>query len=389
MEHLGKRNFKIIPNIERSNTSFRFIHASDLHLGCDQYRNNYRSDDFIRAFEEILKLAIHHMVDFILLGGDIFTSLEILPEKLNRIVQILQDFINLTNGTIPLIMIEGNHDIRKFSRGMKVNHGQSWLKFLSNLGLVILLDGNLNEPPEQIYPLYDPKSNRGGKIQIKSAMIYGNRYLSQNPKEHLPKIREAIQQDDGLFHILLQHFGIEGQMVNVPGVKFQDILFLKDRVDYLALGHYHLQFILDDWIFNPGSSEAACSVDFSYKRGIFLVKVLFKERYIKQVHPIQLNNRRYLWKTILFKTEFRNREKLNEYIIQRLKFLLKDLRSNLQPSDCSMPFLFLLLKGKKPLNSYKIDEKCLRTFISESFPVVGVKIFQKFENNLQTIDKFF
>ena len=68
----------------------RFIHASDIHLGSHQYRNEYRSDDFIRAFQEILELAINSHVDFILLGGDVFTSLEILPGKLTKIVKILE-----------------------------------------------------------------------------------------------------------------------------------------------------------------------------------------------------------------------------------------------------------------------------------------------------------
>jgi DNA repair exonuclease SbcCD nuclease subunit len=140
-------NFKINKSPVNNISNFSFIHASDIHIGSNQYRNTYRADDFIRAFNEILKLAIYHCVDFILLGGDVFTSLEILPEKLDIIISILKKFINTTRGTIPIIAIEGNHDIRKYSRGMRVNHGQSWLKFIANLGLIILLDGNINNPP--------------------------------------------------------------------------------------------------------------------------------------------------------------------------------------------------------------------------------------------------
>jgi len=385
----NESNFKITIDRMKNSRNFSFIHASDIHLGSNQYRNTYRADDFIRAFDEILKLAIYHCVDFILLGGDVFTSLEILPEKLNTIVSIIKKFINITKGEIPIIAIEGNHDIRKYSRGTRVNHGQSWLKFIANLGLIILLDGNINDPPEKLYPLYDFKSNYGGKVRIKSAMIYGNGYLGENPEEFFPKIRAAIQKDDGLFHILLQHFGIHGQMECVPGVEFKQLILLKDRVDYLALGHYHLQFMLDNWIYNPGSSEAACSVDFSYKRGIFLVKVSWDKKFIKKVYTIRLNNRRYVWSTINFKTEFKDKAKLNEYIIQRLKHILKDLRCNLNPSNPNMPMLLLLLKGKNPLNSHKINEKELSKKISETIPVVGVRIYQKFENNLKTIDTFF
>jgi len=368
---------------------FCFIHASDIHLGSNQYRNDYRAYDFIRAFQEILNLGLFHHVNFILLGGDVFTSLEVLPEKLTNIVEILKDFKKTTKGSIPIIAIEGNHDIRKYSRGTRVNHGQSWLKFLASLGLIILLDANIADLPEQMFPKYDFALKKGGKIRVKSAMIYGTRYLGQNPEEYLPKIRDAIKIDDGLFHILIQHFGIRGQMKNVPGIEFQKVQILKDRVDYLALGHFHLQFTLDDWIFNPGSSEAPCSVDFSYKRGIFLVSVSSMTNFVKHIYPIRLRNRNYIWKTIHFSKQFKNKERMNRFIVQKLKDSLKNLRNDLEPSDPKKPILFLSLTGKKPAKSCKIDEKHLNNILSETLPIVGVRIYQKFKNPLKTIDKFF
>ena len=78
----------------------KFIHASDIHLGSHQYRNEDRANDFICAFEEILTTAITHQVDFILLGGDVFTSLDMLPGKLTRVVKLLNDFKNETNNKI-------------------------------------------------------------------------------------------------------------------------------------------------------------------------------------------------------------------------------------------------------------------------------------------------
>ena len=71
---------------QQETKSFSFIHASDLHLGSHQYRNEERATDFIDALKQILYLARFHGVDFILLGGDIFNSLEILPGKLTEIV---------------------------------------------------------------------------------------------------------------------------------------------------------------------------------------------------------------------------------------------------------------------------------------------------------------
>lgn len=368
----------------------KFIHASDIHLGSHQYRNENRANDFILSFKEILSKAITYQVDFILLGGDVFTSLEMLPGRLTTIVSILKDFKNKTNERIRIIAIEGNHDIRKFSRGVRFSHrGQSWLKFLASLGLIVLLDSDNNASPEQIFKSYDFQARKGGKIQIKNIVIYGTRYLKEKPEDYLLTLKEGIIKDDGNFHILLQHFGIEGQMENVPGVRYEKIKHLKDRVQYLALGHYHLQFILDDWVYNPGSSEAACSSDFSFKRGVFLVTISKEEKYKKEVKKIQLSNRTYRWETVFFKIEFRTKERLYEYVIRKLKRSFDfDKNCHIDPSNIQIPVLFLILKGKKPFHKIKIDTKELTQYLCENLPVVDVRIYQKFSDFLTKIDTF-
>ena len=374
----------------RDNRITKFIHASDIHLGSHQYRNEDRANDFISAFEEILSKAIIHQVDFVLLGGDVFTSLEMLPGKLTKIVNLLSDFKTKTDGRILIIAIEGNHDIRKFSRGVRFSHrGQSWLKFLVRLGLIVLLDADINAPPEEMFKPYNFRVRKGGKIQVKNVVIYGTRYLKEKPEDYLLTLKEGIIKDDGNFHILLQHFGIEGQMEQVPGVNYERIKHLKERVNYLALGHYHLQFILEDWVYNPGSSEAACSTDFSFKRGVFLVTISKEDKYIKEVKKIKLSNRAYRWETIYFKTEFRNKEKMYEYIIHKLKrsFGLGN-NYNKDASNIQIPVVFLVLKGKKPFYRCKIDKKEITQKICENLPVVDVRIYQKFSNFLKTIDTF-
>jgi DNA repair exonuclease SbcCD nuclease subunit len=385
---LQLRNYEKTQEI--GNKITKFIHASDIHLGSHQYRNDNRANDFVFAFEEILSKAITHQVDFILLGGDVFTSLEMLPGKLTKIVNILRDFKNKTDERILIIAIEGNHDIRKFSRGVRFSQrGQSWLKFLASLELIVLLDADINASPEDIFKPYDFRLRKGGKIQVKNVVIYGTRYIKEKPEDYLLTLKEGIIKDDGNFHILLQHFGIKGQMEQVPGVNYEKIKHLKERVQYLALGHYHLQFILDDWVYNPGSSEAACSTDFSFKRGVFLVTISKEDKYIKKVKKIRLSNRAYRWETIYFKTEFRTKEKIYEYIIHKLKRSFGTGKNyNMDPSDFQIPVLFLVLKGKKPFYRCKIDAKELTLTICENLPVVDVRIYQKFSNFLKTLDIF-
>ena len=88
----------------------KFIHASDIHLGSYQFRNEYRADDYIRAFQEILELAISYHVDFIILGGDVFTSLEMLPSKLIKIINLLKDYLNMLFD-MPNFLIHTRHKL--------------------------------------------------------------------------------------------------------------------------------------------------------------------------------------------------------------------------------------------------------------------------------------
>ena len=105
-------------------------------------------------------------MDFLLLGGDVFTSLEMLPGKLTKIINLLTSFKKVTKNQISIIAIEGNHDIRKFSRGVRFKkRGQSWLKLLARLGLIVLLDAELDGAPEEIFKSYNFQTRKGGKIQ--------------------------------------------------------------------------------------------------------------------------------------------------------------------------------------------------------------------------------
>jgi len=371
----------------------RFIHASDIHLGAGQYWSNVRADDFIRAFESILKLGIKHQVDFIILGGDVFTSLEMLPGKLTSVVNVIKWFREETDDSVPIIAIEGNHDIRKFSRGVRFEkRGQSWLKFLAKLGLIILLDAEIDAPSDSMFLPYDFKKCKGGKIQIKNIIIYGTRYLGQTEIKHLEKVKEAINKDDGFFHVLIQHFGIQGQMVNVPGVKYRDIRYLKEYIDYLALGHFHKQFIINNWIYNPGSSEAASSADSKFKRGIFLVDVLGERDYTTKVEMLNLPNRTHHWETMCIKNQFRDETKLYEHILKSLDIRLKNnipfLGLKGERSDLNFPLLYLILKRPRIGQRVKIDKKKLRKMLRESLPIMDIKLYEEFSDTISKIDEY-
>ena len=75
-----------------------------------------------------------------------------------KIIDLLTNFKAFTQNSVFIIAIEGNHDIRKFSRGVRFERrGQSWLKLLNSLGLIILLDADLEAPLEEIFKPYNTK----------------------------------------------------------------------------------------------------------------------------------------------------------------------------------------------------------------------------------------
>jgi len=379
-------------NFDSENEKVRFIHASDIHLGTGQYQSPERSDDFLKVLKGILDLAIKKMVKFIILGGDVFGSLDLLPEQLGKIVKIMTHFKEKTQNLIKIIAIEGNHDIRKYSRGARIKRRQSWLRFLQDLDLLILLDINPDAHPENMFQTYDFESKRGGKIRIGNIIVYGTSYLGRRTEELLPKIRTEIKQNDGCFHILLQHFGIKGQMKNVPGIPLYKVQPLKDSIDYLALGHCHLQFKIGGWIFNPGSGEAVSSVESKYKRGIFLVEVSKetdnRNKFSIDVRNVSLKNREHLWYIIYFLQIFQMEHEVISFITEKLIKKFSDDSENRILTSSQKLILYLVLRGNKPLISGNLDLKFLQEIILKQFPVVTTRIYEKYVEKIKTLEIF-
>ena len=374
---------------ETTNDSIRFIHASDIHLGSHQYENSSRSDDYIFALKEILQVALDYSVDFVLLGGDVFNSLDMLPGKMTIIIEILRNFQKATKGKVSIISIEGNHDIRRYSRGVKFNHrDQSWLKVCAKLGLIILLDANIKSSTEHVFQPYDFEQRRGGKVQIKNAMIYGSRYLGEKPISPLSIIRKGIKKERGIYNILLQHFGVEGQMKNVPGISLDSLNPLHHRVDYLALGHFHKQFTLENWIYNPGSAEAVSSTDFTYNRGIFYVEINNFEPFKKKVQILQLKNRRYLRKFISNSYQFKKKTDFYRYIINTLKTDPELAPTSKIISNLKYPFLILTIRGVKPFLYYNIKQREIEKLLAQNLSIGGAKVYQKYVSRAITLENY-
>ena len=248
----------------------KFLHIADIHLGFDRYNSPERTKDFFRAFQTTLEqYALEESVDFVLIAGDLFEHRNILPATLNQAQVCLQA---LQEDGIPVLAIEGNHDNRPY--GTRT----SWLKYLSEWGLVQLLEP---DDPKQGNGLLNPWSDEtrsGAYIDLDCGVrVIGSNWYGSAAPRAIEQLAEAIEQLPAGPErtVLMFHHGLEGQIARYAGaLRYSDLLPLKEAgVDYLALGHIHKQYAVEDWVFNPGSLEANNIEESRYERGAYLVEL--------------------------------------------------------------------------------------------------------------------
>ena len=243
----------------------KFLHISDVHLGCTRYQLPESPRDFFDAWFDVLKrYAIDEGVDFVIMCGDFFHKRNVPPETMNYAVAGLNA---LKDNGIPVVAIEGNHD-------QKYNDSQySWLRSLANWNLIRLLeptniDGRINYEEWQ--------DGIGGYVDIGRARIFGSHWYGASANWAIPMLTQAIRENqrEGAFHLLMLHTDIEGHQTHpIPALSLNALKELKAVTDYVALGHTHMHYEIDNWAFNPGSIEVTNIAEYRENRGVFLVKV--------------------------------------------------------------------------------------------------------------------
>lgn len=246
----------------------RFLHLADIHLGFTKYDSPERTKDFFFALQDaIQKYALETHVDFVLIAGDLFEQRQVLPATLNQAQLCLQP---LRDAGIPVLAIEGNHDYRPYGTQT------SWLRYLSDWGSLKLLEPSDDETLEP----WSEEEMRGGYIDLPCGVrVIGSRWYGAAAPQAIQKQAAAIGQLPlgPEFTVMMFHHGLEGQIARYSGaLRYQDFLPLKAAgIDYLALGHIHRNYSLEDWIFNPGSIEANSIVENQDQnpRGVYLVEL--------------------------------------------------------------------------------------------------------------------
>ena len=248
----------------------KFLHLADIHLGFDRYDSPTRTKDFFFALRDVLqRYAIDKAVDFVLIAGDLFEHRMIQPAILNQ-AQICLQMLQTAN--IPVLAIEGNHDNCPY--GTKT----SWLRYLSDWGLLKLLEPGNVAQGEPFYSHWDDQTRRGGYVDLGCGVrVLGSHWYGAAAPRAVTQIAEAMQSlPAGPAHqVLLFHHGLEGQIARYSGaLRYGDLAPLqKAGVNYLALGHIHKHYEVEGWIFNPGSLEANNVEESTFTRGGLLVEL--------------------------------------------------------------------------------------------------------------------
>ncbi len=245
----------------------KFLHISDVHLGCTRYHLPESPRDFFDAWLDVLqKHAIGEKVDFVIMCGDFFHKRSVPPETMNYAVAGLQ---LLKDAGVPVVTIEGNHD-QKHS-----DSDYSWLRSLANWNLLHLLEPT-NEECRIVYQPWDAEYGKGGFIDIGRARIFGSHWYGASANWAIPMLTEAIRENrrEGAFHILMLHTDVEGHQTHpLPAISVAALKELKSVTEYVGLGHTHMHYEIENWAFNPGSIEVTNISEFRETRGAFVVEV--------------------------------------------------------------------------------------------------------------------
>lgn len=213
-------------------SKIEFVHLADTHLGYRQYGLDERFKDWGRATKQIIDYAVEKDVDAVVHAGDLFNSNKADQDALLQAIQILAP---LKENDIPLLVIEGNHD-RK--RGRQKN---APMDVLDNLGYCVFLDP-------------DGRDISNSTFNLDGYNFVGLGYPGMYLKKWIENFVGKLPEDEKNIPIL--HAGIEGYIGNFAShITPEKLKALKQKSVYLALGHYHDFFEIDNWIYNPGSVE--------------------------------------------------------------------------------------------------------------------------------------
>jgi DNA repair exonuclease SbcCD nuclease subunit len=327
----------------------KFLHISDIHLGCTRYQLNESPRDFFDAWIDVLqKYAVGEQVDFVIICGDFFHKRNVPPETMNYAYAGLS---LLRDNRIPCVAIEGNHD-------QKANDTDySWLRSLANWNLIKLLEPK-NDNGKIIYNAWDDEDGKGGFIDIGNARIFGSNWYGASANWAIPMLTEAMKENQraDAFHILLLHTDVEGHQTHpIPALSLTNLKELKTVTNYVALGHTHKHYEIDNWAFNPGSLEVTSIDEFRETRGAFLIEV-DENNQITAKHITDYKQRPF--QRLSFDVSgYSEAKEITEAVLEMVKYQARAFDEN---SGESQPIIEITLRGHLGFPNSNLEQQKIR-----------------------------
>ncbi|MBI2027298.1 MAG: metallophosphoesterase [Deltaproteobacteria bacterium] len=200
-------------------SKLKILHTADNHLGSKcSFLADYaatRTNDFFKAFQNIINTAISNSVNLFVLAGDLFDS----PHPPLSLVQsVKSEFTKLKQNGIEIALIAGTHD--DLIPSDSVYHDSFWDDF------IFLKDPVLQQP-------------HSINIQGIPIHIYGISYNTLNIQNPLPSLkrREGNGLHLGLLHCSIQNSPEWNIMPKDLPCSTEDLFAL--GLNFIGLGHYH------------------------------------------------------------------------------------------------------------------------------------------------------
>ncbi|NIQ03648.1 MAG: hypothetical protein GWM98_27620, partial [Nitrospinaceae bacterium] len=205
-------------------TSFRFLHCSDLHI--DSPFRGISSDQpklaeklrrsTLRAYQNIIQLALRERVDAVVIAGDIYDSED---KSLQAQLKFRQGLQELAEAGIPAFVAHGNHD--------PLNGWSATLDLPETVR--IFPGGEVTRLPVK----------RGGKPV---AHVYGISYAQKEVTDNLARKFQRDPGDEFAIGVLHANVGNNPDHLNYAPCSLADLV--EAGMDYWALGHIHAHKVL-------------------------------------------------------------------------------------------------------------------------------------------------
>lgn len=231
----------------------KFLHFADVHLGIENYGRidpstglHTRLQDFIKCFSFAIDIALEEKVDLVLFAGDAYKTSNPNPTHQR---EFARQIYRLSEAKIPVIMINGNHDIPvSFGRatsldifdtlnvsGMRVVTEPELLNIETKAGLVQVFGipwptKNLFLVKEEYKNFTDEEITLEIQKRVSDKIIEYARVINPN----IPAIFTAH-----LAAAEATYSGSERSAIIGRDPVFPTLILAQKEFDYVALGHIH------------------------------------------------------------------------------------------------------------------------------------------------------